>query len=188
MDVLSLAGKLGVSAAAIQIGIEDSKILELANEKAIEYAKARGAELVGMRVLSDGSIVENPSAQWAISESTRDSLRELITSGMEEGWSNSTLQKAILDSEEFSQSRALMIARTETAYADTEGNAALYRESGVVKQKEWLTAGDDVVSEECIENEEAGPIPFEEEFPDGSMWPPAHPNCRCVLIPVLEGE
>ncbi len=38
---------------------------------------------------------------------------------------------------------------------------------------------------DCDDNELAGPIGAEDEFPTGHLRPPVHAGCRCLLVPVL---
>ena len=54
-----------------------------------------------------------------------------------------------------------------------------------MKQKQWLTAGDERVDPECALNEEQGPVPLESPFASGHYAPITHPNCRCILQPVV---
>jgi len=49
--------------------------------------------------------------------------------------------------------------------------------------KEWVTAGDDLVSDECQGNEAEGVIPVNQSFSGGVMGPPQHPDCRCAIAP-----
>lgn len=183
--------------ALMQLGIVDQDykvvnesalpgITDLVNEKAVEYAKQRAAELVGMKWV-DGELVPNPNAEWRIDDSTREMLRGQVTQGMDEGWSNDRLADEIVDKNAyaFSDDRAEMIARTETAMADVAGNMAGYRESGLVVGKKWITAGDDEVSLECELNGDAGVVGLDDAFPSGASEPPEHPNCRCDVVPVL---
>jgi hypothetical protein len=62
--------------------------------------------------------------------------------GDREGWSNDQLADALLGDDAFSGARAEMIARTETAMADVQGNLIGWKESGVVEGKEWKVAQD----------------------------------------------
>jgi SPP1 gp7 family putative phage head morphogenesis protein len=177
----------GGEAAAVQIGVSDDKdkILALVNDKAIDYAKERSAEMVGMRWDGD-ELVPNPNTEWQIDESTREMLRDTIRNGLDEGLSNDELADIISDSYAFSDERAEVIARTETAFADVEGNLALYRESGMVSGKEWLTSPD--CCDECAALSETV-VGLDEEFPnDGGEGPPLHPNCECDVLPVLAEE
>lgn len=190
MPLLQQIAADGVTVAARQLSAEIGLSLDQANERAIAWAKDRAAELVGKKWV-DGELVNNPNAAWSIEESTRDLLRADVTRAMEEGLSNDALAAIIEENYAFSESRAEMIARTETAIADTQGNVEAYKEAeknGIVIYKEWLTADDDAVSEECAINGESEPIPMDEAFPSGAMWPPEHPNCRCAMVPVVQEE
>lgn len=155
--------------------------LDLANEHAIEFARQRAAEMVGMRWV-DGELVPNPDAQWRIDEHTREMLRGDVRRALQEGWSNEQIADAIADSYAFSEKRATVIARTETARADVEGNMTGYRELGVEK-KQWLTAPDSC--DECHEIDGLV-VGIDDEFPGGVGGPPLHPNCRCDVLPVIE--
>lgn len=146
-------------------------IVNQVNERSVKYAKERAADLVTQ-----------------IEENTRDMLRATVASAVEEGWGAAKLADEIKDSPAFSDERAMMIARTELIAANNAGNMEAYRDSGVAPFKEWVTAQDDLVSEGCQENEDAGPIPIDEAFPSGDDYPPAHPNCRCAVVPAFSEE
>ncbi len=170
-----------------QIEVAVATATDLANERATEWARNRAAEMVGMKYDENGALVENPNANWAINESTRDMIGDLVTQAIDEGWSNDRLAKEIGNDAAFSDARAEMIARTETAMADVNGNLAAYKvaaESGIEMQKEWMTGDDDLVSEDCAANQDEGPIGLDEAFQSGAQAPPEHPNCRCDLLPV----
>lgn len=170
--------------ALLQFGIDDEGITDLAMEQAVEYAKERAAEMVGMRVV-DGKLVENPNPKWAITDSTRDMLKNLVAESLEEGPSPKELAAQIAESTAFSAARADMISRTELAMAHSQGAVEGYRQaraSGVPVMKEWL---DSDGCEECSLNAKAGPIDLDDKFPSGDDAPPAHPNCRCAVSPVV---
>lgn len=172
-------------AALAQVGfVDDEAIVELVNEHAVRYARERAAEMVGRKWVG-GELIENPSAQWRIDAATRDMVRALVTDAVESGWSNDRLAEALLEHHAFSDARAETIARTETAFADVEGNLEAYRQSGVVAQKQWLTAPG--CCDECHEIDGVI-VPLDGEFPGGASAPPLHPNCRCDVLPVLEPE
>lgn len=139
-------------------------MLSQANEKAIAWAADHAARLVTQ-----------------IDETTRGGIQDLVGKALEEGWSNDDLAARIQESEGFSDYRAEMIARTETAFADVQGNLAGYRESGVVEGQEWLIAQDEYC-EDC-DALDGMVVDIGGDFPDGP--PPLHPNCRCTVLPVL---
>jgi SPP1 gp7 family putative phage head morphogenesis protein len=178
------------SEALLQIGVDTvdgAAMFEFVNRRAAEWAKGRAAEMVGMKEVN-GLLIENPDAKWRIDDSTREMLRSSVTDAIENGWSNQRLANEIKDDYAFSSSRAEMVARTETAFADVKGNMIAYRDSGLVAGKEWVTAHDDKVSDECQANEDAGVIGLGDSFPSGAEEPPEHPNCRCDVLPVLNED
>ena len=86
--------------------------------------------------------------------------------------------------EDMSRSRAEMIARTETA--DTLEQAFVDRSKAMgVTGKQWVTHDP---CEICEANEAEGVVPIDHVFSSGHERPPAHPNCRCALAPVMMEE
>jgi SPP1 gp7 family putative phage head morphogenesis protein len=192
--LLSAIVEDGSYAALASVGIETRAAEGAAgvvNDFAKDYARDRSAELVGMRYDELGRLVENPNAEWAIDQTTRDFLRSSVGEAIAGGWSNDKLAGAIADSYGFSEERAMTIARTETQMAANAGALNGYKASGVVAQKQWVTAEDDLVEEDCLDNAAAGPngdgvLALDDEYPSGDDAPPAHPNCRCVIVPVVD--
>ncbi|HEX3884759.1 MAG TPA: phage minor head protein [Stellaceae bacterium] len=142
---------------------------EQVNSRAVAWAEERAADLVTQ-----------------IQENTRDMLRGSVAAAIEDGATATELAATIAAGAAFSEARALTIARTEIIRANNQGNLTAYRESGVATGKEWATAHDDRVEFTCAANATAGPIAFDDDFPSGDEAPPAHPNCRCALLPVTE--
>lgn len=120
-----------------------------------------------------------------LDETTRDLITEELHTALEEGKSESMTDLAarlfakVNDSAAFSPSRALMIARTETANAYNTGAIMAYRQNDIEKVEVSDGDGD----EDC---EEA----------DGQVWtldealaePTAHPNCVRSFAPVVGDE
>ncbi|HEX7095456.1 MAG TPA: hypothetical protein VF183_06205, partial [Acidimicrobiales bacterium] len=50
-------------------------------------------------------------------------------------------------------------------------------------QLRWLVDPVAGCSPDCLDNELAGAVPAGEAFPTGDTYPPAHPACRCLLVP-----
>lgn len=121
----------------------------------------------------------------------REHLTAIITQGLEEGQSVAQLERAIRERfGHFRKEQTKLIARTETLRASNEGALDAYKQSGVVMGKQWLTAPD-CIDPECLALD--GRIVslskdfFETDYGSGQQ-PPLHPNCRCVLLPVLVGS
>jgi len=171
----------------IGFGVEARKeIANVVNAHAVEYGRQRSAALVGMRVTATGAVIANPRAEWQITEGTRIFLRATVREAIEEGLSNDSIAARLRESYAFSKERAVLIARTETNMASNAGALESYKASGVVNAKEWLTAEDDKVEQECIDNADAGAIGLDATFPAGAKAPPQHPNCRCTILPVVD--
>ncbi len=173
--------KDGGDAAAKALELDEPGLFDKLNQEALDYAKQRGAELVGKKWI-DGELVENPRAEWAINESTRDGLRDLIAKAFDEGLSPTQLGDEIEDSYLFSNIRADLIARTELAFAHVQGEIEMMKASGMVAGKQ-LIPSQDHEEDDCDEY-------FDEvyDLDDDANEPPIHPRCECTLTYVLAEE
>ena len=169
--ILAKAAQNGGLAAFTQIDFEDAEITSQVNALAVEWAGERAAELV-----------------TKIEESTRDYLRADVTQAVQEGWSTGQLSDALEANFGFSEGRSDMIARTEIAKADVQGNMTAYKASGLVSGKEWILGSEHPQDDECNDNADQGVIPLDQDFSSGDDAPPAHPNCECDVLPVLAEE
>jgi len=121
-----------------------------------------------------------------ISKTTLDRVGRILSEGLAAGATNSSIARdfmlegirGIADD----PIRALTIATTETARAVSVATVEAYQDFGV-QEYEWLALDP---CEICQENNDAGPIKLGEEFPSGDTEPPAHPNCRCTVLPVVD--
>ena len=139
-----------------------------------------------------------------VGDSTEVRVRSLLGKGLEEGKTIDELA-ADLEDKGFDSKRARVIARTESTRGYVQGQVEAWKQSGVVTGKKWLVAPDPCPFCEAIGSAGATKgmgdtfINIGESLTasDGSRFvidfenvsgPPLHPNCRCDLIPVLEGE
>jgi hypothetical protein len=81
-----------------------------------------------------------------------------------------------------SPARALTIAITEQNRAMSFGSIQSYKEAGLGKM-EWAVSDPCDV---CAKND-SQVILIGQTFASGDAQPPAHPHCRCVLLPVVPG-
>lgn len=158
--------------AELGVGIDFS----LQNPRAVAYLEEHGAKLV-----------------TRINETTRNKIQSLVAAGAERGLSYSQIAKEIVAAyKEFAigkpqlhiDGRAHLIAITEVGNAYKEGEYQVVRgalEVGVQMEKQWVTMGDNRVSEECLKNELDGWIPAEKEFSSGDLHPLRFPGCRCDI-------
>jgi SPP1 gp7 family putative phage head morphogenesis protein len=116
----------------------------------------------------------------AVSDTGMGDLAQAIAEAVADGDSAGSLARRLPEILRVPQ-RAPMIARTEIARAVSAATRDTYRDMGV-SRKEWLIAPEDACPV-CKANAGAGAVPLDATFPDGSPCPPAHPWCRCVLLP-----
>ena len=151
---------------------EDTDFFGHANERAAAYAKSRAAELT-----------------TDIDESTSNMLRSAIADGLEAGDMREDIIDAILESNIFSEERATLIADTEVAMANGQGTLADYKvakAAGVKLKKVWVCDADPCPIFE--ENQDAGAIDVEDEFPSGDDAETTHPGCLCHTESVIEDD
>ena len=178
-EVASTAGQ----SVLVQLDLTGSDIVNQVDRRSLAFARSRAAEMVG-KVWEGGVLVDNPDADWAITETTREMLRSAIADGLSQNLSADDLQKVIQDSYAFSADRARVITATEVAKANVQGALDGAREAaaqGVVLKKVWLTSNSDNCCDDCTDNEDDGPIELDESFSSGDDAPPGHPNCQCSI-------
>lgn len=123
-------------------------------------------------------------------ETDRDKIVDIIAQGIANGKSVPEIRELIKsDFMEYSKMQAQRVTRTEVLRASNQGALQAFIESDVVVAKEWLTAG---ATDQCAEYNgkivelKGSFYDDHNEFQDGD--PPLHPNCRCVIIPVIDQE
>lgn len=174
-EIASDSARLVLSQMGIT-GISDG-VVDRVNERALNWAKERAAELVSF----------DDDVDPILAQTTREMLRSTIADGIKNNIGMPEIAKQIEENYAFSEERANVIASTEITSANSEGALHSYREAkeeGVKVKKSWLRLGD--ACPICVSNADAGPIDLEEAFPSGDQAPGAHPYCRCVLVPEVE--
>jgi hypothetical protein len=133
------------------------------------------ANLVGMKVNQDGTIVPNPKPEFNIDETTRSRIAQSIKTSIRLGEDHTQavkrLQSVIADID-----RADMIAHTEMVRAYAQGRAIYARQSNATG-KYW---SDSNATDICADNTAQGIIPIDDDFVSGDPNEPAHPNCKCL--------
>jgi hypothetical protein len=184
-DALEEAAEDATRQAVAAIGPSaPDDLFDQVSERSVRMAEERAAELVGRRVLADGSIIDNPNPQWAISESTRDMIRTRIQSVIRGNEGSDALIEALETDHAFSPARARMVARTEIADINSRAQMETYRvaeDAGVDVRKRWVLGPRPC--ETCIANAAEGAIPLDQPFQSGDDTAPAHPNCVCAVTP-----
>jgi hypothetical protein len=177
----------GISKGIDDLMVTDTSVITAVNTVAQDWARSRAAELVGMKYLADGTLIENPDARWAISDTTRDEIRQIVTDAFANNTSAAELAQKIQEATMFSDARAAMIAKTESSMAMIGGNFKTWALSGMVKSLRWLLSEDHDIEDDCDLND-GQVVPFGETFDSGDFYPPVHPNCECsVMVEAIEG-
>ena len=173
-EVHSDGYKYGHQIAGTDDDIEQDDLFEQGNTLAADYARERTDFLLGVKDSQGGEL----------QQATREAIQRLLTEASESGMSEADVADMLETDFAFSANRAIMIARTELRRADSYGNLAAYKEGGA-EGKQWLTSPD--ACPECEANADQGAIPISDPFASGDDAPPAHPNCRCDIIPANLG-
>ena len=120
-----------------------------------------------------------------LNDETRDLMRNTIEKAIKEKRGIDGLARDLRRTfDNMSKVRAEVIARTETCDALESAFMDRAKDMGV-SGKEWIVTDPCPI---CEANGDAGAIPLDQAFPSGDMRPPAHPNCRCALAPVILKE
>jgi SPP1 gp7 family putative phage head morphogenesis protein len=129
-----------------------------------------------------------------VNDTTRARLKQELDESAAAGEGHAELVARIDDVfDDAHESRAPLIARTETTPAYNFASEEAWKQSGVVEGKEWLSAQDDRVRDEHVLLD--GTVValddwFEvggdrAQYPGGFSSVHLNANCRCTLIPVM---
>jgi len=139
-----------------------------------------------------------------ITSSMAQTVREELTEGLAAGENPRDMARRLNEElEDITHSRLRTLARTEVINSHTTATLDRYERAGAdtVQHGEWADADDDDVCPICsaldgreysIDEMRSGTFTFEPgaDQPDylGGEYPirpPAHPNCRCSILPVI---
>lgn len=180
------------------LGPEDADLIKAAAEPGMREAILYGARAGEAVLLEVGFATVEPNLRALeilptmldkfaadVSKTTVGAIRDEIRIGMANGEDIGQISRRVRQYyDEAGQWRAEIAARTETARAYCEGRLDTYRLNGVA-MKEWVTVGDDRVSDTCAACEGEGQIPIDALFLGEFDGPPGHANCRCDVFPVV---
>ena len=142
---------------------------DVMNPEAIKYAKSHAAAQV-----------------TKINDTTMKSMRGLITTATEEGWSYGRLAGQITKRfDGFSSTRAKRIASHELRDAYEHGQRVMIDrlgKHGLPMETKWLTAGDSRVRDEHRDSQAEGWQDVGHTFASGAENPPTDPGCRCTSL------
>lgn len=110
-----------------------------------------------------------------------NTLRNNLKEGMEQGYDIKKLAKNISNTMGSSASNSLRLCNTETARVVNSAQMEIYNNSKVVEKVLWSATLEDSCCQDCQE--------LDGQYFDLDNVPdlPQHPNCRCCLIPCVDG-
>ena len=112
-------------------------------------------------------------------ENLQERVKENIQAGIMRGESSAKLAENMANDFGVSFGQASRLIRTEATHIYNQSAIDRYTASGV-KQYQILTSKKDNVCEECAQYD--GKIYL---IGDTDHIPPFHPNCNCVVLPVV---
>lgn len=177
-------------------------MLGLTNDQVAEWVAALGVDW-SIENPAVEAFIRQYSFQFAekIGETTREEIREMMSAAQDEGWS---ITKMIDEIQSiyggWSETRAEMIARSETIRSSNAGQVEAFRQTGVVEH-EWYASPDERTCPFCAEMHGQKIAVGGVWQPEGAemvvsgqrlvmsygdvLYPPLHPNCRCTTMAVL---
>ncbi len=150
-------------AVAAQAGLDVLPVgvdWEQVNQAVLQLAQKEAARFAQQAVVTSEGQVSQVVADWI---KTGGEMRDLIdrVSRVWEG------------------PRPDVAAVSEVTRLYAQGNAAAWQASDIVRGMTWKTANDELVCPVC------GPL-ADTDVGFGGDIPPAHPNCRCWVVPVVK--
>lgn len=163
----------GVSIGAGEVGVDVDAALEEAAEAAVEYARERGSLI-----------------RQTVTESAGDALTASVESAIQSGLQRGEAIRDIAERiTEVSPARAERIARTEAQEAAWGGHFQSWDDAGV-ERAEWVLGPSPCPICEAIVRNNRGPQPLGHVYSQGKLGPitrpPAHPNCTCGMVAVID--
>ena len=143
---------------------------------AVSYSTADTA--VAKQLINEIWVADGKSFSQRIWGNTReliDTLNDELIYCVTNGKDTNQLKQLLIEKFNVSYNRADSIIRTETAHIQTQAAKQRYIDYGI-KEVEILADKD----------EKCGKL-HKKRYPINSIMPvPAHPNCRCCIIPVID--
>ena len=116
---------------------------------------------------------------WGNTAALAETLNEKLIECVVGGKKTSDLKKALMERFNVSYNNADMLARTELAHIQTQAARQRYEDTGIKYVEIWA----DYDERRC---DVCGKL-HQKRYPVGAKMPiPAHPRCRCTIVPVVE--
>ncbi|AMV11533.1 hypothetical protein GT3570_11425 [Geobacillus thermoleovorans] len=120
---------------------------------------------------------------WDNTNTLVKALRTELYIGIQQGESIDKIARRIDKQFNSKAYQSQRLIRTETARVISSAQEKIYKDSGVVQKVQWVATLEGNTCEQCARLDG-------KQFnldDDTKPSPPKHPNCRCCLIPIIEG-
>ena len=116
---------------------------------------------------------------WNNTDKLQQTLNDKLVNSVVAGHKSGELKKILMDEFNVSYRRADSIVRTEIAHIQTQAARLRYQDYGIQEVQIWADA-DERRCDVC------GGL-HKKIYPVGAVMPiPAHTNCRCCIVPVID--
>jgi SPP1 gp7 family putative phage head morphogenesis protein len=166
-----------------------SKVFEVFYQHSYNSLAIKGME--AFRTLDDAAIKQIVNSIWAADGKSwsqriwnntallQQTLEEGLIECVAAGKKTSQLKKVLQERFNVSYHRADTLVRTEMAHIQTEAAKQRYMDYGIEQVEIWADK-DERRCDVCGEL-------HQKKYPTGARVPlPAHPNCRCCIVPVID--
>lgn len=147
------------------------------------FAREQAAQLVGKTIDKNGLIIDNPNADYRISNTTRkdiqSSIRTSLSLGETQQLATDRLRNVIKNPK-----RAELIAQTEAVNSFQGGLVEFGKLSGAVGKESQALNTDDA----CATYDKEGVVPLNHLYGGSYLAPAYHPRCRCGLRLIYREE
>ena len=142
-----------------------------------QISKENAEQMINQIWCADGKSWS--SRIWKNTELLQEALNDNLIDCVITGKKPTQLKHLLMNQFNVSFSRADSIVRTEMAHIQTQAAKQRYLDSGIKEVQVWA----DEDERRC---DVCGAL-HEKRFPIGGAMPiPAHPRCRCCIVPVIE--
>lgn len=178
-----------INDSILQLGTKEVDYTKQSLQHATLIGSQAAADVLNTNVLNKSAIDELIKRPWHDANfSDRiwknkaqliNSLKSELTNGIIQGKSIYEVANTIDGRLDVGRSQTQRLVRTEYMHALNQGQIESYRAKGYTKLK-WVATMDDKTSEICRKRN--GKEYDIDRLPDI----PAHPNCRCTMVPVID--
>ena len=118
------------------------------------------------------------SRMWGNIDKLQQTLNDNLIDCVVTGKKSTELKNILQEDFKVSYSKADTLVRTEMAHIQTQATQQRYKDAGITEVEVWA----DLDERRC---DVCGDLHETRHNINGVMPVPAHPNCRCVVIPVV---